>query len=277
MHALWGIAPTVCAFVAFILSILCLFAGSQKNLIEGADILTLNTSMLGRMQEFDTSVEVAISNIASDGIRDFYSVHVMAYCEGYFEPSAAISLQNPIPKRNVTGCSNRTALFNFHPSEALSRDLKPGANLSDLNWPNAIDDDFKVLDVTNKTMAVLYIIGTAATGVAVLAGGWLIFSGGRLEAIAEVVFTIIGFIALGISSAIATVVAFKFVDLVNRHGKDIGVSATRGSQFLGMTWAAVALLSIGTIASVIMVISGGSSPPPPPPPEEPVKEQETEG
>lgn len=145
------------------------------------------------MQEFDTSVEVAISNIASDGIRDFYSVHVMAYCEGYFEPSAAISLQNPIPKRNVTGCSNRTALFNFHPSEALSRDLEPGANLSDLNWSNAIDDDFKVLDVTSKTMAVLYIIGTAATGVAVLAGGWLIFSGGRLEAIAEVVFTIVCF------------------------------------------------------------------------------------
>lgn len=147
--------------------------------------------MLGRAQAVDASVEAAIRNLVRDGVHDFYSVHVMSYCEGYFEPSASISLGNPHPKRKVTGCSNRTALFHFEPSEALSRDLDPGVNLSGINWPDAIDDDFSVLEVTSKTMTVLYCIGTGATGVAVLAGAWLILSRGRLEAIVEAVFTIV--------------------------------------------------------------------------------------
>jgi len=41
MRALPGIVPTVCAFAALILSLLCLFAGSQKNFLEEADILTV--------------------------------------------------------------------------------------------------------------------------------------------------------------------------------------------------------------------------------------------
>lgn len=34
--------PTVCAFIAFILSILCLFAGTKKAVLSGTDILTVS-------------------------------------------------------------------------------------------------------------------------------------------------------------------------------------------------------------------------------------------
>jgi hypothetical protein len=59
---------------------------------------------------------------------------------------------------------------------------------------------------------------------------------------------------LSIPSIIATVVALQFVSLINRHGKESGVTAEYGSQFLGMTWAAVGLLLIGGIASLLTVL-----------------------
>ncbi|GKZ37096.1 hypothetical protein AbraIFM66950_008488 [Aspergillus brasiliensis] len=59
---------------------------------------------------------------------------------------------------------------------------------------------------------------------------------------------------LGISSIIATVIAFQFVDLVNDHGRDMGVSAEYGPQFLGTTWAATGLLLAGGITSLLTVL-----------------------
>jgi hypothetical protein len=34
--------PTITAFIAFIITILCLFAGTQKNFLDGADLLTVS-------------------------------------------------------------------------------------------------------------------------------------------------------------------------------------------------------------------------------------------
>ncbi|KAL1862007.1 hypothetical protein Plec18167_001210 [Paecilomyces lecythidis] len=265
-----GTVPTLCTFIAFILGMLCLFAGSQKGILDGSgDILTLNTSKIGQTNSYGTANRYGASDPARElGIYDFYAIHVMSYCEGYFKTSdsgAAI--------RNVTGCSNRTVLFNFDPTEVLSGELKNGVNLADLNWSGAIDDDFQVLSTTTKAMAILYCIGTGAAGLAVFAGAWLVLTGGRTQAIAELFLSILGFIALGTSSAIATVMAMKFVDLINRHGKNIGVSATRGNQFLGMTWAAVGLLLIAILSSLLMVVGGGQAAAPPPA-DEPAKEAE---
>ncbi|KAJ9317045.1 hypothetical protein DTO271D3_2784 [Paecilomyces variotii] len=260
--------PAVCTFIAFILGMLCLFAGSQKGILDGsADILTLNTSQIGQASSYGAVSSYGASDPARElGIYDFYAIHVMSYCEGYFKISdtgAAI--------RNVTGCSNRTVLFNFDPTDVLSGELNDGVNLSDINWSDAIDDDFEVLSTTTKAMAILYCIGTGATGVAVVAGAWLVFTGGRTQAIAELLLSMLGFIALGTSSAIATVMAMKFVDLINRHGKAIDVSATRGDKFLGMTWAAVGLLLVAILSSLLMVL-GGRPAAAPPPADEPAKE-----
>jgi hypothetical protein len=87
-------------------------------------------------------------------------------------------------------------------------------------------------------------------------------------------FLQLGFIALGTSSAIATVISLKFVDLINRHGQNIGVSASRGEKFLGMTWAAVGLLLIAIFISLVMVVAGGQAAAAPPPADEPAKEPE---
>lgn len=36
-----GIFPALTAFIAFIVTLLCLFAGSQKDLLDNADLLTV--------------------------------------------------------------------------------------------------------------------------------------------------------------------------------------------------------------------------------------------
>lgn len=56
--------------------------------------------------------------------------------------------------------------------------------------------------------------------------------------------------------------SFEFVSLINYHGEASGVSAKYGHQFLGMTWAAVALVLFSSITSgVFAVMNRGQSGP----------------
>lgn len=41
MPDLKGLFPAATAFIAFVVTLLCLFAGSQKNLLDNADLLTV--------------------------------------------------------------------------------------------------------------------------------------------------------------------------------------------------------------------------------------------
>lgn len=111
----WALVPLLFVLAAYILSMLCIFAGSSKGYLPEADLFTvsgfvdtpflleltwtqLNTSMLGRTT-LDTSktsssilksikntvqkdVNEAISDVAKTlGIHDFYSAHILDYCE----------------------------------------------------------------------------------------------------------------------------------------------------------------------------------------------------
>lgn len=71
----------------------------------------------------------------------------------------------------------------------------------------------------------------------------------------------LSFVMLGISSIIATVIAFQFVNLVSYHGQDAGVTAEYGPQFLSLTWAATGLYLIGGTTGLVMVLIDRSRPP----------------
>ena len=62
--------------------------------------------------------------------------------------------------------------------------------------------------------------------------------------------TQLGFLALGIASAIVTVIMYKVTNAVNDHGNDVGVAAKKGTTFLGMTWAATILMLLAAFAWV---------------------------
>ena len=66
----------------------------------------------------------------------------------------------------------------------------------------------------------------------------------------------VGFTSLGIASIIVSAMSFEFVDLVNYHGKESGVTAKYGRKFLGLAWSATTLLLTGSILSFMFATMG---------------------
>lgn len=73
----------------------------------------------------------------------------------------------------------------------------------------------------------------------------------------------LAFFTLGIASAISTAIIVKAVDTVNKYGADIGIAAYKGNTFLGMTWAATALMLLASVVWLAQCCVGrrkGASP-----------------
>ncbi|KAL9607592.1 MAG: hypothetical protein Q9167_007508 [Letrouitia subvulpina] len=138
-------------------------------------------------------------------------------------------------------------MFHFDPSAAIQKELKPGINLTDLEWPSAIKRAVRAVEVASKAMFVIYCIGAGAVGVALIGAFWGLIRKGRLAAIGNNIISLFAFLALGFASAIASAVMAKVVSEVNQHGNKIGIAATKGNTFLGMTWAATILMLIAAL------------------------------
>lgn len=108
--------------------------------------------------------------------------NLLTALQGYYTPSA-IANATVDPHKNVTRCSNHTAMFHFDPTAVIQKELKPGITLNDLHWPSAIKDAVHAVEIASKVMFVLYCIGVAATGLALLGAFFGVLSGGRLAAL----------------------------------------------------------------------------------------------
>lgn len=208
--------------------------------------------------ELNNLINDATTDIASAlNISDFYAVHIMDYCEGMFNPNGTVAAENGTHvSKNTTYCSSRNALFHFNVTEVVESALPDRINLTDINWPNAVTDAQNAIRTASIAAVVLYIIGIALTGIALLGAVFGFFTNGRLSACLNVILDFLAFIALVVGSALATVVMLKAVEALNKYGNDIGVSATRGNLFLGMTWAAVGLMLVATIISTVQLFVG---------------------
>ncbi|KAJ5907555.1 hypothetical protein N7495_000237 [Penicillium taxi] len=237
MIDLKSLFPSVTAFIAFILILCCIFAGTQKNLLNNADLFTLYTPQAGY----------------ESAACDFYSIHVMSYCQGIVgvvEPGASAIT------RNVTGCSNRNILFSFDPTQAWPDQVSHGPTLS---WPRVLSDDFTAFRITTQSMGVFYCLGVSAVGVALVVRAASFFTPSPQHGLFESGFLMLGWFSITISSIIASIIAFEFVGLINAHGDGSNVSAKYGERFLGMTWASAALLLLGSIVSFVNLSRGTES------------------
>ena len=128
-------------------------------------------------------INKAVSDIAKEfNIKDFYSAHVLDYCEGYYTPTPVQNLTTSVSE-NVTHCSNQTAMFHFDPASVIQSELKPGVNLTDLKWPSAIQDAIRAIELASKVMFVVYCIGASAVGIALLGAILGLYTSGRLSAV----------------------------------------------------------------------------------------------
>jgi heme/copper-type cytochrome/quinol oxidase subunit 2 len=123
--------------------------------------------------------------------------------------------------------------------------------LSDINWPSEIQDGLNALNTALDATFVLYAIGIAAAGCAILASLVALFlHGSRLISFGNWGLATISFLALLIASIIVTVVQSKATKLINKYGNEIGAYAYKGNKYLVLTWVAVAVMFLAMLAWV---------------------------
>jgi len=199
------------------------------------------------------------------GVHDFYSAHMLDYCEGSFEPGPVpnATLKASKISRNVTHCSNRTASFDFDPSAALQRTLNQthtGVTLSDLGWPDDLDKGIRALRDSVRVTFALYCIGIGFAFFAMVAFAFWMFGpstgGGRGGPLVGMALAFVSLFALGIASAIVTAVVVKGNNVIDKYGKAIGVQAERGNSYLALTWASTALMFLATLLGCVGICFG---------------------
>ncbi|TKA66060.1 hypothetical protein B0A55_09918 [Friedmanniomyces simplex] len=279
-----ALAPVLLCAAALVLSFLCLFAGSKEGFMDDYPILTLNTSRIGAsvlnashsssnpvisfIDNVTNSVENDINQDLSSlaralGLHDFYNVHLLDFCEGYYTPSPVPNTTLPRRKihQNVTSCSNRTAMYSFNPRNTLQQELNASGHgdidlTSNLDWPADVDKGLHALVIAQKATFVLYCVAIALIGVATLLALLGMFSEGRMGAFVNVLVDWLAFLAIGLASAIATAVAVKAVHVVNKYGDHIGARASTGGKFLVLTWVATAVMLVASMVWCFECIVG---------------------
>ncbi|KAH7314221.1 actin cortical patch SUR7/pH-response regulator pali [Rhexocercosporidium sp. MPI-PUGE-AT-0058] len=292
--------PLACAIVGFVLSMLCLFAGSKKAFMEEYHIITLNTSTLGhnilgsddpsrtttssaaaatatstagKIGDFFSDIKDNVTDTIEDefndlvadvadrlakelGIHQWYSLHLLDMCEGEYKPNATAKGAS----KNVTSCSNRTAMYDFDLDAVLNQQLEVGPlkiNLSDINWPEDIQNGLDTLNVAFNAVFILYAIGIAAAGLAILTSLVAFFlHGSRLISFGNWGLASLSFISLLVSSALVTYVMNKAVHIINKYGNDVGAYASKGTKYLIITWVAVAVMFLASAAWVVEFFIG---------------------
>jgi SUR7/PalI family len=97
-------------------------------------------------------------------IKDFYSAHLMTFCEGDFKPDAS----DPNADEEVTACSARKAFYNFDPTAIIESKLPKGLSLSDIKWPDEVTNGVNAIKAASRAMFFFYLIGIAAAGIAMI-------------------------------------------------------------------------------------------------------------
>lgn len=144
--------------------------------------------------------------------------------------------------------------------KVLNQQLNVGPlhlNLSDINWPDDIQKGLSALNVAFNAVFVLYCIGIAAAGLAILASLIALFlHGSRLISFGNWGLASLSFVALIIASALVTYVETKAVHIVNKYGNRVGVYAYRGKGYLIFTWVAAAVMGLAAAAWVFEFCMG---------------------
>lgn len=142
-------------------------------------------------------------------------------------------------------------MYTFNPTALLEDALKSTTgstiSLQDLNWPESIDTGIDTLNGLLKAVFILYCIAAGLFVLCLFAAVSAIFSTGKWTARVNVLLAVVGFLVVGIASALVTAVVVKGAQVVNDAGNRVGVRADWGGKFLALTWAA---------AGVVLVAAG---------------------
>lgn len=219
---------------------------------------SIEGSIDGEINKIEGDIFSAIDNVTASvahalGIHDFYSVHILNHCSGYFSPENSTN-------RNVTGCSDTSTTFDFSPSAAITRELNKTAaahpelniTLSDLHWPHEIDNAIHDVRIVFDVAIALYCVTIICTALTLLMSVASLFL--LSKPILMLVCAILSsctWIPLVVASALVTYGSRTAADEINKWGRYIDVNAASGEKFIAMSWATVGLLLLASIFCVL--------------------------
>ncbi|KAK2606124.1 hypothetical protein QQS21_003519 [Conoideocrella luteorostrata] len=273
--------PMVLAVVAFVLSMLSLFAGHKQGFMEDYAIVRLNTSMIGHgllddkkstdkgkdgdkkggllgdVKDWwddkkgdakdkinDVTGHIADKLAKKIGVSEWYSLHVMDSCEGFYAPNTTA----PNPGFNITNCTSSGPSDRFNLTEIVDKELKVGPlklNLADIKWPDSIQDSIDSLNSALLALFIFYALGAGFSGLSALCSLFAIWKPDlRRMALINFVIASLGFLSILIGSIIVTVAANTAVKSLNKVGEKIGMSAIKGTKFYILSWVATGFMGI---------------------------------
>ena len=118
-------------------------------------------------------------------------------------------------------------------------------NLDDLKFSQDLQDDFNEIAKVLLAAAVFYILGAAFSGLSLLSSLLAMVmwpKAARVSLTVNIVIAFLAWLTLLVGNLVVTVGARKGTQEINEHGNDIGLSATAGKSFLGISWAAFGLM-----------------------------------
>lgn len=245
-------------------------ADSIQDSVTGVASDTLN-ALEGKVDNVTDTIQQEAEDLANDaaasiakglGFKDFYSVFIMNYCQGYYTPGPIKNATVKDIDKNVTSCRDPSAMFAFDPTQALVTNLNETVNgslsedraqqiLEAVDWPEDLQDSLDDLSAAFKATAVMYYIAIAFTGLLMLSCIFWFLRDGRFGPLLVISFGSLAFLFMAVGSAIATAIAVKGAHYVNKYGNRIGIEGQRGTGYLGLTWAATACLFIAAIAGCV--------------------------
>jgi len=287
--------PLLLSIVAFVLSMIALFAGTgpQQQALEEYHMLSINVSNFGQelissptqsgpAQPSQTSsggffgnlgdtigsitddigdaitdqvndvIGDAIDSVTEElGISEWYSLHVMNWCEGDFAPNTTVVGA----WYNTTNCTERAAGIRFNLTEILNHEISVGPikfNTNQIPLPDAIEKAIEDFNSALFALFVLFVLGAALSGFSILLNLVSIFfsfvwsrrgshkrdSGHKKTIIGNAVFNFLATIVLAVAAAIATVIGKKASSEITEAGDEVGISANAGMKFIGICWGA---------------------------------------
>ena len=155
---------------------------------------------------------------------------------------------NPLDQRTeaLTGSADHINL-----TDIVDHELKIGPvhlNLADIDWPPTLQKQLDKLNALLLAIFVLYVLGIAFAGLAILAAAAALFLAlRRAITLANFALAALAALALLVGSIIITVGANEAANTINDIGEDVGVSATAGHKFIVLSWVAFAVMAAASL------------------------------
>lgn len=204
----------------------------------------------------DVAVPITSSITEAFHLSDFYSAHLLNYCEGSYMLDSGIdgSASDGQPSRKVTACSSLNISNTFDPPAMLEHSMQAAGKIAAFHWPNEITTGFATLEAARHAMVALYLVSIAAMVCSLMAiVGSCVVLQSKLVAFVVLILESTATAALGLATILVTLTTLKSAELINSFGRDIGLDAKIGVKFLGLVWAA--WLSILTATALLLLFT----------------------